>query len=110
MDFEGLLQSLINPGEEGPSETIYDDLRAAYNAVKDKADSAGAKISELTDSNSALSKTVDGLKSKNYDLLEAIGAGGDNAGDAESHGDDTSDADDGDDGSIASFFSKPKEA
>lgn len=59
MDFEGLLQSLINPGEEGPSETIYDDLRAAYNTVKDKADSAGAKISELTDSNSALSKTVD---------------------------------------------------
>lgn len=110
MDFEGLLQSLINPGEEGQPETIYDDLRAAYNAVKDKADSAGAKISELTDSNSALSKTVDGLKSKNYDLLEAIGAGGDNAGDAESHGDDTSDADDGDDGSIASFFSKPKEA
>ena len=108
MDFEGLLQSLINPGEEGPSETIYDDLRAAYNTVKDKADSAGAKISELTDSNSALSKTVDGLKSKNYDLLEAMG--GDNAGDAESHGDDTSDADDGDDGSIASFFSKPKEA
>ena len=99
MDFEGLLQSLINPGEEGPSETIYDDLRAAYNTVKDKADS-----------NSALSKTVDGLKSKNYDLLEAIGAGGDNAGDDESHGDDTSDADDGDDGSIASFFSKPKEA
>lgn len=110
MEFEGLLQSLINPGEEGPSETIYDDLRAAYNAVKDKADSAGAKISELTDTNSALSKTVDGLKSKNYDLLEAIGAGGDNAGDDESHGDDTSDADDGDDGSIASFFSKPKEA
>lgn len=110
MDFEGLLQSLINPGEEGPSETIYDDLRAAYNTVRDKADSAGAKISELTDSNSALSKTVDGLKSKNYDLLEAIGAGGDNAGDDESHGDDTSDADDGDDGSIASFFSKPKGA
>lgn len=110
MDFEGLLQSLINPGEEGPSETIYDDLRAAYNTVKDKADSAGAKISELTDSNSALSKTVEGLKSKNYDLLEAIGAGGDNAGDDESHGDDTSDADDGDDGSIDSFFSKPKEA
>lgn len=110
MDFEGLLQSLINPGEEGAPETIYDDLRAAYNTVKDKADSAGAKISELTDSNSALSKTVDGLKSKNYDLLEAIGAGGDNAGDDESHGDDTSDADDGDDGSIASFFSKPKEA
>lgn len=110
MNFEGLLQSLINPGEEGPSETIYDDLRAAYNAVRDKADSAGAKISELTDTNSALSKTVDGLKSKNYDLLEAIGAGGDNAGDDESHGDDTSDADDGDDGSIASFFSKPKEA
>lgn len=110
MDFEGLLQSLINPGEEGASETIYDDLRAAYNTVKDKADSAGAKISELTDSNSALSKTVDGLKSKNYDLLEAIGAGGDNAGDDESHGNDTSDADDGDDGSIASFFSKPKEA
>lgn len=110
MDFEGLLQSLINPGEGEPSETIYDDLRAAYNTVKDKADSAGAKISELTDSNSALSKTVDGLKSKNYDLLEAIGAGGDNAGDAESHGDDTSGADDGDDGSIASFFSKPKEA
>jgi hypothetical protein len=110
MDFEGLLQSLINPGEDGPSETIYDDLRAAYNTVRDKADSAGAKISELTDSNSALSKTVDGLKSKNYDLLEAIGAGGDNAGDDESHGDDASDADDGDDGSIASFFSKPKEA
>lgn len=110
MDFEGLLQSLINPGDEEPSETIYDDLRAAYNTVKDKADSAGAKISELTDTNSALSKTVEGLKSKNYDLLEAIGAGGDNAGDAESHGDDTSDADDGDDGSIASFFSKPKEA
>nr|DAK67420.1 MAG TPA: hypothetical protein [Caudoviricetes sp.] len=110
MDFEGLLQSLINPGEDGPSETIYDDLRAAYNTVRDKADSAGAKISELTDSNSALSKTVEGLKSKNYDLLEAIGAGGDNAGDDESHGDDTSDADDGDDGSIASFFSKPKEA
>lgn len=110
MDFEGLLQSLINPGEDGPSETIYDDLRAAYNTVRDKADSAGAKISELTDSNSALSKTVEGLKSKNYDLLEAIGAGGDNAGDDESHGDDTSGADDGDDGSIASFFSKPKEA
>ena len=69
------------------------------------------RFPELTDSNSALSKTIDGLpKSKNYDLLEAISAGGDNAGDAESHGDDTSDADDGDDGSIASFLLKPKEA
>ena len=38
MDFHELLAMLQNPGEEGPPETIYDDLGASYTEATSSRD------------------------------------------------------------------------
>ena len=72
MDFEALMESLRNPGEDGPGETIYDDLGAAYN---DRVGAGDAKVSELTaaleESNGKLQKVM----AHNYELLTAVQVG-----------------------------------
>lgn len=67
-DFNDLLNELRNPSEDGPPETIYDDIAGAYNHAIETRD---AKITEseqrIKDSESEISK----LKSANYDLMMA---------------------------------------
>ena len=79
MDFEDLISALMNPGEEGVPETIYDDLRGAYSGVSERANSADAKIAALTESNESLLSEIATLKAKNYDLLMSVSS--DNSGD-----------------------------
>lgn len=70
-DFHELLNELRNPSDDGPPETIYDDIAGAYDSALEIRD---AKISEsdqaVKDSQSEISK----LKSANYDLLMASNA------------------------------------
>ena len=70
--FEELIESLRNPGEEGPGETIYDDLNASYN---DRVGAGDAKVSELTaaldETNGRLTKVM----AHNYELLTAVQVG-----------------------------------
>lgn len=84
-DFNDLLNELRNPSEDGPPETIYDDIASAYNHAVETRD---AKISEseqrIRDSESEISK----LKSANYDLMMASSVkedsdSGDSEGDEE---------------------------
>lgn len=72
MDFEDMINALMNPGEEGVPETIYDDIRGAYSGVSERADSADAKIAELAEANESLLSEVASLKAKNYDLLMSV--------------------------------------
>jgi len=70
--FEELLNSAKNPGDDGPSETIYDDLGAAYN---DRVSAGDAKVAELSGTVDASTKEIERLKAHNYDLLSAIQQG-----------------------------------
>jgi hypothetical protein len=71
-DFEELLNALRNPGEEGPGETIYDDLNAAYN---DRVSAGDAKVAELSTANETSAAEIARLKAHNYDLLASVGKG-----------------------------------
>lgn len=78
MDIEELINSLQNPGDEGPSETIYDDLRAAHTASLDSAtEGANAKIADLTTTNEQANTEIERLKLKNWELFEQIPKAGD---------------------------------
>lgn len=71
-EFEELLNALRNPGEDGPGETIYDDLNAAYN---DRVSAGDAKVAELSTANETSAAEIARLKAHNYDLLTSIGKG-----------------------------------
>lgn len=71
-DFEELLSKLRNPGEDGPGETIYDDLNAAYN---DRVSAGDAKVNELSTVNETSAAEIARLKAHNYDLLASVGKG-----------------------------------
>lgn len=71
-DFEELMNSLQNAGEDGPGETIYDDLRASYN---DRVSAGDAKVAELTASNETANAEIGRLKAHNYDLLTQVQRG-----------------------------------
>jgi len=71
-DFEELLSKLRNPGEDGPGETIYDDLNAAYN---DRVSAGDAKVAELSAAGETANAEVARLKAHNYDLLTSIQQG-----------------------------------
>lgn len=94
MDFATLLDSLRNPGDDGPNETIYDDITAAYSAVSERADSGDARIAEMTAANDALKAEIAALKARNYDLLMAVDAGSNDS--VSDSGDDSADEDDDD--------------
>lgn len=65
-EFEELLSKLRNPGDDGPGETIYDDLNAAYN---NRVSAGDAKVSELSTVNETSQAEIARLKAHNYDLL-----------------------------------------
>lgn len=69
MDFNELLQSLINPGEDGPSPTIYDDLSAAYTNDTSTRD---AKIETSMQELEALKLELLAAKAANWDLMQSI--------------------------------------
>lgn len=109
MDFEALINAVQNPGEGGVPPTIYDDIRATYQGVRDQFSSAQAKIGELTESNNTLADQLNAMKAANYDLLTQVNAQsapekGDSGGGDSSEGSD--DGENEDDGSIDAFFNK----
>ena len=71
-DFDELLNKLRNPGEDGPGETIYDDLNAAYN---DRVGAGDAKVTELSNAKAELEAEKLRLMARNYELLETVGKG-----------------------------------
>ena len=68
-DFTELLQSLINPGEDGPSPTIYDDLSASYTEATSTRD---AKIQVSEETVAQLQAELLAAKAANWDLLQQI--------------------------------------
>lgn len=73
MDIEELLGQLQNPGDDGPPDTIYDDIRAAHNgALESTQSTAQAKIDELNGSLTQAATENDRLKAANWDLFEQI--------------------------------------
>ena len=101
-DFDELIEQMMNPGEAGIPDTIYDDLRLSRDDLVashvQAQDGATAKIQELE-------AHISNLKTQNYDLLmsagkpEAPGETGPNADDT-----DDSDSDEDDDKGIDSLF------
>lgn len=75
--FEELLATLHDPGEDGPPETIYDDLTAAHTGA---LEGANAKIAELTTSNEAANAENQRLQARNWELFEQIPKAGDSEG------------------------------
>ena len=70
--FEELMEELRNPGENGPGETIYDDLNAAYN---DRISAADAKVTELSTNYEKAQQELTRTKAHNYELLTAVPQG-----------------------------------
>lgn len=70
--FEELMESLRNPGEDGPGETIYDDLQAAYT---DRVTAGDAKVSEVTTALETANGELTRVKAHNYELLSAVSVG-----------------------------------
>lgn len=64
MDFEDILEALINPGPEGPEEGAFDQLRAAHTGALESRDNA---LSESTEALAALQGQFDVLS---RDMLE----------------------------------------
>jgi hypothetical protein len=71
-DFNDLLNTARNPGDDGVPDTIYDDLGAAYN---DRINSADAKINELSTAHSAAEAELQRVRAHNYELLSSVQAG-----------------------------------
>lgn len=72
--FQELLESLRNPGEDGPSETIYDDLTTAYD---NDMGGASAKIAQATADLEAANGRITQLQAANWELHEQIPKAGD---------------------------------
>lgn len=83
MDFKELLALLISPPEEGNSETIYDDLGAAYdNDVSTRDATISGHAATIAERDSAAETSAAAyaaleaenvaLKAANYDLLMAV--------------------------------------
>jgi len=71
-DFNELLSTARNPGDDGAPETIYDDLAAAYN---DRVAAAEAKISQLTEAKNAADGELTRVRLHNYELLTSTPMG-----------------------------------
>lgn len=70
MDFAELLAQLQNPGEDGLSPTIYDDLSATYTNDMSTRD---ARIQVTDEQLAAVQAELLAVKAVNYDLLMAAG-------------------------------------
>jgi hypothetical protein len=102
VDFESLLASLINPGEDGPSPTIYDDLSASYT---DATSTRDAKITTVTGELEALQLELLAAKAANWDLMQLI-PGTSEVADAGQSTDDDDKPDNDDIGDDEDFFEK----
>jgi hypothetical protein len=69
MDFEAILASILNPGEDGVSPTAYDDLSASYTEATSTRD---AKISTSESRVAELELELLKAKSANWDLMQAL--------------------------------------
>lgn len=67
--FEELMASLINPGEDGASPTIYDDLSASYT---DATSTRDAKIGVSESRVAELELELLQSKAANWDLMQLI--------------------------------------
>ena len=102
MDFMALLAQLQNPGDEGPPETIYDDLTAAYNSDLGVRDAA---VSEKDLALQAALAEIQSLKAHNYELLMLTKAGESDGEEQNTDGDDNdTDNDDDTEQGIDSLF------
>jgi hypothetical protein len=81
MDFHELINTLREPGEDGPPPSIYDDLTQAYSSTAQLAEGASAKATELQTRIQEYESEISRLKSTNYDLL--MSSQGDNSGEGE---------------------------
>ena len=99
-DFNELLQSLINPGEDGASPTIYDDLSASYTEATSTRD---AKITTLSTDFEALQLELLAAKAANWDLMQLIPQSGEVADSSET-GDDGENPDDNEVSEDDDFF------
>lgn len=84
VEFEDLLEALINPGEDGPDEGIFDQLREAHTGA------LAGKDEEIASSTEALAAVQSQLDALSHELLEVKAANFDklmSAG-AEKDGDD----------------------
>lgn len=99
MAFSDLFGMLVEPGEDGIPDTLYDDLSQAH---LDEIGGRDAKIAEVTTQLEAANAEISRLKMQNYDLLMAIPV------DGEDNGDSADDSDGGDsdesDGGVDSLF------
>ena len=73
-DFQGLVNSLRNPGDEGVPDTIYDDLTNVFNTT---FEGYTANTAEKEAEIARLAGEVSRLKSANYDLLTKVSTGTD---------------------------------
>ena len=70
MEFEDLLEKLVNPVEgEDQSPNIYDDLRTAHTS---RVGAGDAKVEQLTTELTVSQAEVSALKAHNYDLLMQV--------------------------------------
>ena len=74
MTFDEILALLREPGEDGVSPTIYDDLSASYNSAVEGGAAALTEQSSANDvANAELVAEIARLKALNFDLLMAAG-------------------------------------
>ena len=83
-DFHELLKQIMEPSEDLP-ETIFDDLRSEYDALRS---GSVAKVEELTAAQQADKAEIARLKAVNFDLLTASGVQKDSDADESDSGDD----------------------
>ena len=94
MGFDDLINLMMNPGDEGVPDTIYDDLRTSHgDEVTQATDSASAKVAELMATIEELNGEINRLKVSNWELFEQIPK----AGDAEPDDNDNNNDDEEDD-------------
>lgn len=77
MEFEDILESILNPGEDGVPEGAFDQLRDAHTGAlsgKDEEIAAGVEALAAVQSQvEALSKEILEVKAANFDKLMSAG-------------------------------------
>lgn len=81
MEFEDLLEMLINPEPEGVPDDIFDQLRGAHTGALEGRDSQLAENSEamagMQSQIDALNQSLVEVKAANFDKLMAAGSSSD---------------------------------
>lgn len=77
MEFDDILESIINPGPEGPDPTAFDQLREAHHGALEAARAdydtvSGERDSAVGERDAALASVVE-VKAMNFDKLMAAG-------------------------------------